>query len=48
MKCAGNFNKLLVVKISDKFQFEARIIDRRALKKNGKSHARANWESMPQ
>ena len=47
VKRAGNFNKLLVVKISEEFEFQARIIDRRALKKDGRSHARANWESMP-
>lgn len=47
VKRTGNFNKLLVVKINDDFQFEARIIDRSALKKSGRSHARASWESMP-
>ena len=46
VKRAGNFNKLLVVKISEEFELEARIIDRRALKKDGRSHARASWESM--
>jgi hypothetical protein len=47
VKRAGNFNKLLVVKISEEFEFQARIIDRRALKTDGRSHARASWESMP-
>lgn len=46
VKRAGNFNKLLVVKISDEFHFEARVIDRKSLKKAGRSHARASWESM--
>jgi hypothetical protein len=47
VKRAGNFNKLLVVKISDEFQFEARIIERKSLRNAGRSHARASWESMP-
>jgi hypothetical protein len=47
VKLAGNFNKLLVVKISEEFEFEARIIDRRALKKGNRSHGRADWKSMP-
>ena len=47
VKRAGNFNKLLVVKISDAFQFEARIIERKSLKKAGRSNARASWKSMP-
>lgn len=47
VKRAGNFNKLLVVKINVEFEFEARIIDRRALKKSNRSHACASWESMP-
>lgn len=33
VKRAGNFSKLLVVKINDKFDFEARIIDRKNIKK---------------
>jgi len=46
VKRSGNFNKLLVVKISEEFGFNARMVDRRALKKNGRSHACADWESM--
>jgi len=47
VKRSGNFNKLLVVKISEAFEFEARIIDRRALKKGRGSRAHASWKSMP-
>lgn len=43
VKRAGNFNKLLVVKISDEFEFEARMIDRAALKKGTGKHARYVW-----
>lgn len=46
VKRAGNFNKLLVVRISEDFQFEARMIDRRRLGK-GVGKARVNWNSLP-
>jgi hypothetical protein len=46
----GNFNKLLVVKISDKFEFESRMLDRDKFckgKTKGKGLARVAWQSMP-
>lgn len=48
VKRSGNFSKLVVVRISAAFEFDARMIDRRALKKHGKAHARVTWESMPE
>ncbi len=47
----GNFNKLLVVKISEKFEFESRMIDRDKFckgKNKGKGLARISWQSMPE
>lgn len=43
VKRAGNFNKLLVVRISEQFDFEAKIIDRKALGKGKGKHARLKW-----
>lgn len=48
VKRAGNFNKLLVVKISDEFEFESRIIHRKLLVKGDGSHARISWGSIPE
>lgn len=45
VKRAGNFNKLLVVKISEGFDFEARMIDREALGKGTGKRARFSWTS---
>ena len=44
VKRAGNFNKLLVVKISEDFEFEARLIDRKLLRKGKGKHAKLQWE----
>lgn len=43
VKRAGNFNKLLVVKINEHFEFEARLIDRRGLGKGRGKKARLSW-----
>ncbi len=43
VKRSGNFNKLLVVKISEKFDFESRLIDRKKLKKGTGKYAKASW-----
>lgn len=45
VKRAGNFNKLLVIRISENFEFESRMVDRKALKKGLGKHARVNWDS---
>jgi len=47
VKRAGNFSKLLIVKISDNFQFEAKIINRSSLKKGNGKHASVSWDVMP-
>ncbi len=46
VKRSGNFSKLLVVKISESFEFEARMIDRRALGK-GSGKFSVEWTSLP-
>ena len=43
VKRAGNFNKLLVVRISEEFEFEARLIDRAALGKGPGKLAKYHW-----
>ena len=45
VKRAGNFNKLLVVKISEDFEFEAKIVNRKQLGKGKGKHARLSWKS---
>ncbi|WP_202945974.1 hypothetical protein [Azospira oryzae] len=46
VKRAGNFNKLLVVKISEDFEFEGRFIDRKRLSKGEGTHARVSWSTL--
>jgi hypothetical protein len=46
VKRAGNFGKLVVVKISDDFQFAARMVDRRILAGGKGKWARLSWDSM--
>lgn len=46
VKRAGNFNKLLVVKISENFEFEGRFIDRKRLSKGEGTHARVSWSTL--
>ena len=45
VKRAGNFSKLFLVKISEDFDFEARTIDRKSIRKGPGTHARVTWES---
>ena len=45
VKRAGNFNKLLVVRISAEFEFEHKMIDRKKLGKGKGKHARLNWNT---
>jgi len=47
VKRAGNFNKLLVVKISEHFEFEAKLIDRRNLSRGTGKRAKFVWPSEP-
>lgn len=46
VKRAGNFNMLLVIKISDKFEFEGRLIERKRLSKGEGTHARVSWSAL--
>lgn len=46
VKRKGNFNKLLVVKISEDFEFEARMLDRKNMSKGSGKLARVSWSSM--
>lgn len=46
VKRQGNFNKLLVVKINDQFEFEARIVDRKNMSKGDGKIATVSWSSM--
>jgi hypothetical protein len=43
VKRAGNFNKVLIVRISEEFAFEARLVDRKVLKKGTGKLARLAW-----
>jgi len=43
VKRAGNFNKLLVVRITDDFEFTARMIDRALLRKGPGRNAKYKW-----
>lgn len=44
VKRAGNFNKLLVVKISEDFEFDAKLIDRKLLGRGKGKLAKLKWE----
>lgn len=46
VKRQGNFNKLLVIKISETFDFEARMLDRKDMKKGQGRVAKVSWSSM--
>ncbi|MGD8853837.1 MAG: hypothetical protein PVI28_15740 [Gammaproteobacteria bacterium] len=45
-KRKGNFSKLLVVKISEAFEFEARMLDRKMIRKGTGRFAVVAWSSM--
>ena len=46
VKRSGHFNKLLVVKISEDFEFDARMIDRKQLKKGDGKYFKVRWDLM--
>ena len=46
VKRQGNFNKLLAVKITEDFEFEARMIDRKRISKGTGKQATVSWSSM--
>ena len=43
VKRAGNFSKLLIVRIDDQFRFEGRMIERRTIGKGAGKMARVRW-----
>lgn len=43
VKRAGNFSKLLIVKISEDFEFKGKMIDRKDLTKGQGKHIKARW-----
>jgi hypothetical protein len=45
VKRAGNFNELIVVKISDEFKFQAKKIPRTSLEKGNGKHMKVSWQS---
>jgi len=46
VKRAGNFNKLLVIKINERFEFEGRFIERKQLSKGEGAYARVSWSAL--
>jgi hypothetical protein len=46
VKRSGNFNKLLVIKISKDFDFEGRLIARKSLSNSNGAHARVSWSNL--
>lgn len=47
VKRAGHFSKLCVVRISEDYEFDARIIERRKLSKGQGRHASVSWSNLP-
>jgi hypothetical protein len=45
VKRAGNFNKLLIIKINKDFTFEGQLIARKNLSKGEGKHATASWSN---
>jgi hypothetical protein len=45
VKRAGNFSKLFLVRITENFEFMARMIDRKRIGKGPGTHARVSWDS---
>ena len=46
VKRSGHFNKLLVVKINEDFEFDVRMIDRKNLKKGDGKYIKVPWDSI--
>ena len=47
VRMAGNFSKLLVVKLTGDFMISGRMIDRHLLPKTGATHLRVRWSDLP-
>lgn len=43
VKRGGNFSKLLLVKISEDFEFKGKMLDRKSLRKGTGKHIKAKW-----
>lgn len=43
VKRAGNFNKILLVKINSDFEFESRLVNRKDLPKGDGANVRVTW-----
>ena len=46
VKRSGNFNRLLVIKINEEFEFEGRLIERKRLSKGEGTYARVSWSAL--
>ena len=46
VKRAGNFNRLLVIRVSERFEFEGRFIERKRLSKGEGTFARVSWSAL--
>lgn len=46
VKRAGNFNRLLIIKISERFEFEGCFIERKRLSKGEGKYARVSWSAL--
>lgn len=46
VKRAGNFNKLLIVKITEDFKFKSKMIERKELKKGTGKYIKASWKGL--
>ena len=47
VKRSGNFSKVMVVRITDDFRFEARVVERKVLKKGSGKLITLSWGSLP-
>ncbi len=47
VKRSGNFSKLMVVRITDDYEFEARMLERKALKRGTGKFITLSWSSLP-
>jgi hypothetical protein len=46
LKRSGNFNKVIVVRISESFEFESRMFERKRLTKGPGKFAKVSWASL--
>jgi len=46
LKRSGNFNKVIVVRITESFEFESRMFERKRLTKGDGKFARVSWSSL--